>query len=89
MLPHPLSDSDRERLIRRYVGKGTNLRLHSTDDLRAIEHRINTIPRRSLGWDTAAENLLDVYARAARDRRGQRRAPAPLSLAPLSLAAPA
>lgn len=42
-------------LIRRYVGKGTNLRLHSTDDLRAIEHRINTIPRRSLDWDSATD----------------------------------
>jgi len=40
-------------LIRRYVGKGTNLAVHSPADLRAIEHRINTIPRRSLDWDTA------------------------------------
>ncbi len=40
-------------LIRRYVGKGTNLAIYNQDDLRAIEHRINTIPRRSLDWDTA------------------------------------
>ena len=40
-------------LIRRYVGKGTNLAAYNTDDLRAIEHRINTIPRRSLKWSTA------------------------------------
>ena len=40
-------------LIRRYVGKGTNLAAHSATDLRTIEHRINTIPRRSLDWDTA------------------------------------
>ena len=40
-------------LVRRYVGKSTDLALYSPDDLRAIEHRINPIPRRSLGWETA------------------------------------
>ena len=44
-------------LIRRWVGKGTNLSRYSTQDLRAIEHRINTIPRRSLSWSTAH----DIY----------------------------
>lgn len=47
-------------LIRRYVGKGTNLATYTTNDLRAIEHRINTIPRRSLNWSTAH----DVYTAA-------------------------
>ena len=42
-------------LLRRYVGKGTNLNVYTPDDLRAIEHRLNTMPRRSLGWATAAE----------------------------------
>ena len=40
-------------LIRRYVGKGTNLNRYKPADLRKIEHRINTIPRRSLNWLTA------------------------------------
>jgi len=40
-------------LVRRFVGKGTDLNIYTTSQLRAIEHRINTIPRRSLGWDTA------------------------------------
>jgi IS30 family transposase len=31
-------------LIRRYVGKSTNLAVYTPDDLRAIEHRINTMP---------------------------------------------
>jgi IS30 family transposase len=44
-------------LIRRYVGKSTNLAGYTPDDLRAIEHRINTMPRRSLHWSSAA----DVY----------------------------
>ena len=40
-------------LIRRYVGKGTNLAAFTPSDLRAIEHRINTTPRRVLNWTTA------------------------------------
>lgn len=44
-------------LVRRYVGKGTDLKTYTTKDLRAIEHRINTIPRRVLGWATAN----DIY----------------------------
>jgi IS30 family transposase len=44
-------------LIRRHGGKSTNLAVYTPDDLRAIEHRINTMPRRSLHWSTAA----DVY----------------------------
>jgi transposase, IS30 family len=44
-------------LLRRYVGKGTDLNRYKADDLRAIEHRINTMPRRSLHWSTAH----DVY----------------------------
>jgi IS30 family transposase len=40
-------------LIRRYVGKGTDLADFTAVDLRSIEHRINTMPRRVLNWDTA------------------------------------
>lgn len=39
--------------VRRYVGKGTDLNTISNQRRRWIEHRINTTPRRSLGWDTA------------------------------------
>ena len=42
-------------LVRRYVGKGTDLSVYGVADLRAIEARVNTIPRRSLGWDTATD----------------------------------
>jgi IS30 family transposase len=40
-------------LLRRYVGKGTDLSIYTPTDLRAIETRINTMPRRSLHWSTA------------------------------------
>ena len=42
-------------LIRRYVGKGTNLHTYTPADLRSIETRLNTMPRRSLQWSTAAQ----------------------------------
>ena len=47
-------------LVRRYVGKGTDLSIYTTRQLRAIETRINTIPRRSLNWSTAQ----DIYTQA-------------------------
>ena len=48
-------------LIRRYVGKGTNLNTY-TADLRAIETRLNTMPRRTLNWDTAADRYHTAVA---------------------------
>jgi len=47
-------------LVRRYVGKGTDLAAFTPKQLRAIETRINTIPRRSLNWATAQ----DIYTQA-------------------------
>ena len=47
-------------IVRRWVGKGTDLSTFTHQDLRAIETRINTIPRRSLGWATAN----DIYTAA-------------------------
>ena len=40
-------------IVRRFVGKGTDLSIYSTKQLRAIETRINSTPRRSLSWATA------------------------------------
>ncbi|MBT8240817.1 MAG: IS30 family transposase, partial [Acidimicrobiia bacterium] len=40
-------------LIRRYVGKHTDLARFSATDIRAIEHRINTMPRRIHNWHSA------------------------------------
>jgi transposase, IS30 family len=47
-------------LLRRWLPKGTNLAIYSPADLQAIEHRLNTMPRRSLGWHTAH----DLYTAA-------------------------
>ena len=47
-------------LIRRYVGKRTDLTAVTPAHIRAIENRINTMPRRVLNWATA----LDIYDQA-------------------------
>ena len=47
-------------LVRRYVGKGTDLSVFTANDLRASEHRLNTTPRRVLNWSTAT----DIYTAA-------------------------
>jgi len=42
-------------LVRRYVGKGTDLSVYSQKDLDAISHRINTMPRRLHRWESAQD----------------------------------
>ena len=42
-------------LLRRYVGKGTDLSVYSQADLHAIGHRINTMPRRLHRWESAKD----------------------------------
>lgn len=47
-------------LVRRFVGKGTDLSIYTPKQLHVIEYRINTIPRRVLDWATAH----DIYTQA-------------------------
>lgn len=49
-------------LVRRYVGKGTDLSIYTNRDLQRIEQRINTIPRRSLNWATAHDTYTAAVA---------------------------
>ncbi len=49
------SDENFNGILRRYVGKGTDLSVHTQADLDAISHRINTTPRRLHHWDSAAD----------------------------------
>lgn len=51
------SNEQANSMIRRYLRRGTNLKLVSPHRLAQIETRINTIPRRSLQWATAH----DIY----------------------------
>ena len=52
-------------LIRYYLPKGTDLSQHNQGDLDAIAARLNTRPRRVLGYATPAEALNDLLVATA------------------------
>lgn len=44
-------------LLRQYFPRGTDLRIHTSEDLRRVEERLNNRPRKTLGWATPAQVL--------------------------------
>jgi IS30 family transposase len=52
-------------LLRQYFPKGTDLSVHSADDLAAVAMTLNSRPRKALGWKTPAEDL-DQYLRGTK-----------------------
>jgi transposase InsO family protein len=44
-------------LLRQYFPKGTDLSIHSADEIAAAAAALNTRPRKTLGWKTPAEAL--------------------------------
>jgi len=42
-------------LVGQYLRKGTDLRAHTAADLAMFEHKLNTRPRKILGWKTPSE----------------------------------
>jgi IS30 family transposase len=49
-------------LLRQFMPKGTDLRVHSPADLREIERKMNGRPRETLGWRKPRERLAELIA---------------------------
>ena len=47
-------------LLRQYFPKGTDLSLYSQEELDNVSHRLNGRPRKTLGWKTPTEVLMEI-----------------------------
>ena len=56
------SNENTNGLLRQYFPKGTDLSRHSTGELAAVAHAMNTRPRKTLGWKTPIEVLNQFLA---------------------------
>lgn len=57
------SNENTNGLLRQYMPKGTNLAVHTAQDLARYAHSLNNRPRKTLGYMTPSERLAELLAR--------------------------
>jgi len=56
------NENTNRRLLRQYLPKGSDLSVHSQHDLDAIALKLNSRPRKTLGYRTPADTLAQTVA---------------------------
>ena len=59
------SNENTNGLLRQYFPKGSDLSIHSPEDLATVAAQLNRRPRKTLGWDTPAERLAKLLTEAS------------------------
>lgn len=66
------SNENTNGLLRQYFPKGSNLRVHTAEELAAVAAELNERPRKTLGWDTPAQLLARHGLDPTRDSAARR-----------------